>query len=251
LEEEVGQPLFIRDNRRAQLTPSGEDFRDWAQSVLEDWKSLKYRIESDKDILKGEVSLFCTVTACYSILPEILENFRSRYPEVHINLETGAAPSALQKAASGDADLAIAPLPGIIPDSVEVRELLKTPLYFIAPRVDWLYSEAVRQEPIPWEEIPMILSEKGVARDQCNSWFKAKGIEPNIYAQVGGNEAILSMVALGLGVGVVPRIVIDKSPMEASVQVLEVDPPLALFPVGLCVNKSRLKNPAVRAFWEL
>ncbi|WP_028974620.1 HTH-type transcriptional activator IlvY [Spirochaeta cellobiosiphila] len=251
LEEEVGQALLIRDNRTAKLTEAGTQFRDYAQTVVEDWKNLKYRLDSDEDILKGDVSLYCTVTACYSILPDILAQFRSHYPQVHINLETGGASSALLKTAAGEVDLSIAPLPKKLPESVEVRKIMETPLLFIAPQVEWPYEDLLTTDPLPWDRIPMILSEKGVARRQTDDWFKSQGIEPNIYAQVGGNEAILAMVALGLGVGVVPQLVIDNSPMNTKVRVLGTSPELDCFEVGLCVNKSKLKNPAVKAFWEL
>lgn len=56
----------------------------------------------------------------------------------------------------------------------------------------------------------MILSKAGLSREYANTWFKALGITLRIYAQVAGHEAIVSMVGLGLGVGVVPKIVLDS-----------------------------------------
>lgn len=251
LEEEVGQSLLERDNRSVALTPAGEAFRLYAQKVIEDWKTLQFDLASEDSVLKGEITLYCTVTACYSILPEILESFRAEYPEVHINLETGASASALTKSANGEVDLSIAPLPKNIPDSIFVHPITATPLLFIAPDVEWAYSQQVDNNSIDWSTVPLILSEKGLARKQCDAWFKMQGIEPQIYAQVGGNEAILAMVALGLGIGVVPQLVVDKSPLASKVKVLELENPLEPFRVGLCVNRKKLKNPATQAFWDL
>ena len=47
----------------------------------------------------------------------------------------------------------------------------------------------------------MIVSEHGLARKRIDAWIKKKRIQPNIYAQVAGNEVILSMVGLGCGIG--------------------------------------------------
>lgn len=96
----------------------------------------------------------------------------------------------------------------------------------------------------------MILPERGVGRSRVNAWFRALGVAPNVYAQVAGNEAIVSMVSLGFGIGVVPRIVLDNSPLAATVRVLDVQPDLAPYEVGLFALERRLSSPLIRAFWS-
>jgi LysR family positive regulator for ilvC len=73
---------------------------------------------------------------------------------------------------------------------------------------------------------------------------------PDIYAQVAGNEAIVSMVSLGFGIGVVPRIVLDNSPLAERVEVLDVRPALAPYEVGLFALEKRLASPLISAFWS-
>lgn len=97
----------------------------------------------------------------------------------------------------------------------------------------------------------MILAASGIARQRVDGWFDALGVTPQIYAHVAGNEAIVSMVSLGLGVGVVPKIVLDNSPHAARVQVLDVEPTLAPYDLGLFALEHHLKNPLVSAFWSL
>ena len=66
-----------------------------------------------------------------------------------------------------------------------------------------------------------------------------------------GNEAILSLVALGCGVGFVPELVIKDSPLADQVEVLEDGPDLENFHVGFCTRrKSLAASPVIRAFWE-
>lgn len=76
-------------------------------------------------------------------------------------------------------------------------------------------------------------------------------MNPRIYAQVAGNEAIVSMVSLGLGIGVVPKIVLDNSPLADRIRIVEVEPTLDPYTLGLVVLKKNLENPLVSAFWEL
>jgi LysR family positive regulator for ilvC len=97
----------------------------------------------------------------------------------------------------------------------------------------------------------MILSERGLGRERVNAWYRRMGLAPEIYAQVAGNEAIVSMVSLGFGVGVVPRIVLDNSPLREKVRVLDVRPELAPYQVGLFALEKRLSSPLIDAFWSL
>lgn len=59
------------------------------------------------------------------------------------------------------------------------------------------------------------------------------------------------MVSLGLGVGVVPKIVLDNSPLADRIRIVEVEPKLAPYTLGLVVLKKNLDNPLVSAFWQL
>ena len=96
----------------------------------------------------------------------------------------------------------------------------------------------------------MILSEEGLARDRVDRWFRQLGVKPHIYAQVGGNEAIVSMVSLGFGVGVVPKIVLDNSPLAGRTRPLDVQPALAPYEVGLFTQERRQEEPLINAFWS-
>jgi LysR family positive regulator for ilvC len=207
-------------------------------------------LQENKKTLKGEISLYCSVTASLSILPGLLSAFRTAYPEVHIRLKTGDAGMAIQKVMEGESDLAVSALPDHLPKELMFKVLTETALVFVGPKIPWEYSKTLKKE-IPWGKIPMILSEHGLARKRIDDWFKKKKIQPNIYAQVAGNEAILSMVSLGCGIGVVPRLVVENSPVRNHIAVLEVNPELTPYAVGICIQKRRLQSRLIRAFWEI
>jgi LysR family positive regulator for ilvC len=95
----------------------------------------------------------------------------------------------------------------------------------------------------------MILPESGLARHRADRWLRDLGVKPLIYAQVAGNEAIVSMVSLGFGIGVVPQIVLDNSPLAGDVRVLRVSPALAPYEVGLFTLEKKLRSPLIAAFW--
>lgn len=96
-EEDLGQPLFVRDNRTVTLTEAGEELRVFAQQTLLQYQQLRHTIDQQGPSLSGELHIFCSVTAAYSHLPPILDRFRAEHPSVEIKLTTGDAADAMEK----------------------------------------------------------------------------------------------------------------------------------------------------------
>ncbi|MFC3854197.1 HTH-type transcriptional activator IlvY [Salinispirillum marinum] len=251
LEEQLGTVLFERDNRTVVLTPAGKQARRHIEVMLSAWQQLQSELQQSAHSLRGQIRLYCSVTASYSLLLELLQHFRPLYPRIDVVVETGDAAYAIEKVQQDDADIAIAPRPDTLPSNIEFLEFSRSPLMFIGPVISCPVSEQLGASPISWETVPFIVAEHGLARQRLYEWFRQRTLQPTVYAQVGGHEAIVSMVALGFGVGVVPELVLTNSPMREQVQVLPVTPALAPFEIGLCALRRRLQDPVVDAFWRM
>ncbi|MGS2742253.1 HTH-type transcriptional activator IlvY [Halomonas sp. LS-001] len=251
VEAELGTQLFERDNRHVTLTAQGLAFQHYAKETLEEWAAQKRILATTTEQLQGEISIYCSVTASYSFLYELLSDVRTRHPGIELKLHTGDPANAMTRVLDGIDDMAITPRPRIPPNALAFKSLTRSPLLFIAPKEahEWQPSQPESSTAKQWQHVPMILSEAGLSREYTNTWFKAMGIAPRIYAQVAGHEAIVSMVGLGFGVGVVPKIVLDNSPLAERVQVLNVKPELPHYDVGLCTLNRRLNNPIIDALW--
>jgi LysR family positive regulator for ilvC len=233
-----------------ELTPAGELFAAHAAEVLEHFSEFKRSLPRALERLSGTITLFASVTACQSFLPGVLARFRRDYPDIHIKLETGHAVDALGMLASGAVDVSVAALPAETPRGLVSRVLLVTPLVFVAPASDCDVSRLTQKKPMPWAELPQVLPATGIARAAVEAFFRKRRVKPPIYGEVLGNEALLSLVSLGCGVGVVPRIVCEKSPLRSEVRVLDVEPRLEQLRVGICTERRKLKQSVIRAFWD-
>ena len=247
LEQEIGERLFIRDNRSVTLSRAGELFKEYAVDVIRRHRTLQAQMAAEHN-LHGELSLYCSVTAILSILPGIITRFRHTYPDIHLNLQTGDAAMALPSLESGEADITIAAMPDRLPRQVVFLKMLETPLIFIGPRNPEEMGRSVTLAD--WDTVPIIMPKRGLSRKRCESWFATKQITPLIYSSVAGNEAMIAMVAMGCGVGVVPRLVLENSPLRNRVRVLDVRPALEPFSVGACTTRSLKRGPVVQAFWN-
>jgi LysR family positive regulator for ilvC len=252
LEEELGVTLFVRDNRSVAITRQGKVFEQYARDTLQRWNALQRELVETQGPLSGELSVYCSVTASYSILFDLLSKLRDKHPYIEIKLQTGDPEEALSRITSGKEEVTIAARPNALPGVLEFQPIVTSPLLFIAPRQPKEDFPAIPpKRAAGWAQIPMILSTSGLARSRVDAWFRSKKTSPRVYAQVAGNEAIVSMVSLGLGVGVVPRIVLDNSPLADRVRVLNIKPALEPYNIGLFTLKKNLKNPLVDAFWQL
>jgi LysR family positive regulator for ilvC len=253
MEAELGQRLFERDKRSVSLTRAGEQFREYARRSLEDWQQLSAGMRFDRDNLEGEVSVYCSVTASYSVLSPILELFRQEYPGIEIMLHTGDQADAVGRVQAGKEDIAVAACPDHLANKLDFLELMQSPLQFIAPNFACTVKEQLEAVSATkdWGEIPFIVAERGLSKDRLDDWVRGHSVRPRIYAQVAGHEAIAAMVGLGLGVGVIPRLVLDNSTYKGKLQTVPVQPALGPFAVGLCALKQRLESPLVRAFWDV
>ncbi|MCD4720099.1 MAG: HTH-type transcriptional activator IlvY [Desulfobacula sp.] len=249
IETELGEKLFVRDNRSVELTPAGIAFKKYADDVLQRWDRLHDELSSD-EVLQGELSIYCSVTAAYGILPDIMAKYRKAHPGVRIHLETGDAAKALIKLSNQDADMVIAALPDVLSKDLVFQTISQTPLVFIAPLQ---YPEIIIQtsDGIDWEQTPLIIPDHGLSRDRIDQWFAKENFIPEIYSQVAGNEAIIVMVSLGCGIGLVPGMVLEKSPFFNRVKILDKAPELPPFVIGLCTRKKNLANPRVKALWSI
>lgn len=247
LEEEVGKPLFLRDNRSVALTETGEQLLLYARAAVQEWHRFQESLSERGNQMAGSISVYASVTAVYSLLPDLLEAYRSAYPKVHLALRTGAAERAIEQLTNGEIDLAVAALPDRKPAQLEFMPLAETPLVFIAPKS----PDFPPPTKMDLSKVPLVVPQSGVARSRLDNWLRHSHVTPNISTEVSGNEALIAMVRLGAGVGVVPRLALDRSPFRNEVSVIKSAPELDPYVVGLCSSKRNLKRPTVKAMWEL
>ncbi|MBA6409859.1 HTH-type transcriptional activator IlvY [Pseudoalteromonas sp. 5Ae-yellow] len=254
LEEEVGVALFIRDNRSVKLTREGESFIDYATATLANWQRFKTNVKDPQQHIYGKVSIYCSVTASYSFLHQILEQLRAQHQYIEITLNTGDPALAINRVLDGHELMAIAAKPNKLPSQIAFVDIGHSPLLLIGPKIQCPITQKLTQnsDDINWSDLEFIVPEQGFSRQRLEHWWRKNNIHGKIYAQVAGHEAMVSMVSLGLGVAMVPKIVLDNSPLQDKVQILtpKMQAPEG-FDIGLAVLRKELNDPAISALWNI
>ncbi|HEY9337650.1 MAG TPA: HTH-type transcriptional activator IlvY [Kribbella sp.] len=235
LETRAGAQLLDRGPRGVVLTAEGRRFTTYAEQALELWAD--YRSGSAEPAgLTGELRIFATVTACQTLLPDLLAPLRAEHPQIRLAIRTGDAAAALARLDEGEVDAAVAGIPRRLPQSLVTRTVAVTDLVLVKAR-----DSAA--------DGPYVVPARGLVRDNAFRWFRRNGVKPVIAAEPDGHEALLALVALGCGVGVVPRLVLESSAVRDQLTELPAD--LEPLTIGLCARRADLHRPLVAALWDL
>ncbi|MGQ8366463.1 HTH-type transcriptional activator IlvY [Glaciecola sp. 1036] len=246
LEDETKATLFIRNNRSVSLTSAGKLLLQFADRVLPEYSDLLQQLDSQNTRLSGELSLYCSVTASQTYLPAMLDRLRDQYPLVDIKLETGDHALAVDHVLNRQADLSIAIHTPDFPAHVHFQQIDRVPLTLIVPRN--LLIDSVQD--IEWHKTKVIMPSRGPSKRIVNHWFAEHNIRPDVYAKVSGNEAIVSMVSLGLGVGFVPNLVLQNSVVQDKVKRINVST-IESYRLGICYLKERASEPLLQSMSQL
>lgn len=246
LEEECGAILFVRNNRSVKLTAAGQRFLEFAEITLDAWLQVRAEIGQQQAQLTGSLSLYCSVTASQSHLPRLLDKLHVLYPQVELKLNTGDHSLAIENVQQNKADIAIAIHTPNFPKQMSFIQIDEVPLVLIVPKTLQISSV----DEIKWHEHSVVMPGGGPLKRIVKHWFAEQGVKPNVYASVSGNEAIVSMVALGLGIGFVPQIVLDNSVAKSKVTRIEIKN-IEAYSLGLCFLRERENEALIRAMIEL
>jgi LysR family positive regulator for ilvC len=248
LEHELGRTLFERDRRSVHLTADGVRLRAFARDVLAGWERLSSSWQVAADEVAGTLSIFCTVTASQSVLPEILHRYRSEFPNVQLRIETGYAAEALTALAAGRVDVSVAAVEERVPRDLVAHRVATTAL---VPVTSSTVAARLPAKVSPqWSRVPWVLPAEGLARTLVDQWFRRLRVRPLVAAEAVGHEAVLALVALGCGVGLVPKLVADKAPASADLRVVKVAPALPSFDIAVCTLPESFDRAPVAALWQ-
>lgn len=242
LETAAGHRLLDRGPHGVALTGHGRHFLRYAAEALDLWSRYQDG-DTTGDDLSGHLRVFASVTACQSLLPDLLTPIRVAHPRVRISVRTGDAASALALLDDGEAELAVAALPTRIPATMLARQITRTPLVLIQA------DPAPPTDQFPAPEQPFVLPRQGPVRTAADQWFRSLRITPHIAAEPDGHEALLTLVALGYGIGIIPSLVLQHSSIRSRLHQVPTSSGPEELAIGVCVRRTDLHRPLVAAAW--
>jgi len=211
LEAELGAPLFTRLPSEVELTPAGEALLPLAQRILADAETARREVANLIGLSRGRVRLGATPSLCTSLAPRVLRRFHDAHPGVELRIVEGGSQELVRALSHGELDLALVVLPatGIDP-ALDASPVLEEPLVVAAA------AGTPLPEPMPVGDLrdrPLVMFRPGYnLRDDALDACRRAGFEPTFAVEGGELDAVLAFVAAGLGVAVVPEMVLANRP---------------------------------------
>jgi DNA-binding transcriptional LysR family regulator len=225
LERELGVRLFARSSRRVELTSAGEAFVARARECLAAADRAVTDAAAAAGVVRGRLAVGVIVTAAAVDVPELLQRYRARYPEVRVVLRSGRSDDLVAAIRDGELDIAFLGLPeDQRPSGVETLVLDEDEHVLVVPaghRLAGAGRVALRDIA---DETFVDFMQGTPARAQSDQAFAAAGLVRDVAYEVGVVELITRLTARGLGVALLPSAF--AGPLA------EGDPALALVPVA-------------------
>jgi DNA-binding transcriptional LysR family regulator len=203
LEDELGEPLFLRVGRQVRMTPAAESLVQLGQRVFQDVRDTVGAITDRTRQLKGTLRLSGGMTVCLYVFPLLLKHLRRVHPELDVRLTAATAGQSVHQIRDGRVDIGLLTLPVEGADLITVSVMNEELLLITPPG----HSLARRRQVAPADlaDQPFVLFEQGSAtRRVIDRFFAAENIEPTIVMDTENVEIIKAMVKTGIGIGIVP-----------------------------------------------
>jgi len=214
LETELGAPLFSRARGNITLTPAGEALVPIARRILADVDTARLEVGELVGLKRGRVRVGATPSLCVSVFADVLSRFHNAYPGIRLVVEEGGSRDLATALLRGSLELAliIVPPEGTDP-ALTTRVVLEEDLVVAsaADRPPPVNRPTIRL--IDLRDRPMVMFRQGYdLRETTIQACRAVGYEPRLAIEGGEMDAVLRFVEVGLGVAIVPSMVLAGRP---------------------------------------
>jgi DNA-binding transcriptional LysR family regulator len=206
LEAEMGVALFRRTTRKVELTPAGERFLVRARNILAAVDDAVTEAGQVADGMLGRIAIGFTGSATYDLLPSLVRVLRADLPGIELDIHGEMlTPDQVTALADGSLDLGLL-RPPVRSSAIDVHVLRREPLIAVLPA----YHALARRPRVQLSELrddPFITypsHHRSVVYEAVIDACQRAGFVPASVHEVAETSTLVSFVAAGLGVALVP-----------------------------------------------
>lgn len=243
LEKEWGVSLLERGRSGVRLTSDGLKLLPLAKSVCNEYQKLQTQVEELNGLQSGLIRIGTFSSVATHWLPNIIKEFQKDYPNIDYELLLGDYTEIESWISEGRVDCGFLRLPTL--PEFETIFLETDKLLVVLPENHPLAD----CEYFPVNALcdyPFMLLEKG-AKTEISEIFERCGISPKVHFTTWDDYAIMSMVESGLGISILPQLILQRIPYRIVAKELEVP---AYRKIGLALRDKKSSSLAVKRFLD-
>ncbi|MFB9903791.1 LysR family transcriptional regulator [Allokutzneria oryzae] len=214
LEDELGAELFTRVRGNIALTAAGEALLPIAERILSDVDTASLEVQELAGLRRGRVRVGAPPSLCASLFADVLRRFHDSYPGIRLLVEEGGSQDLVGALNRGELDLAlvIASEPHT-PEQLTSTPILREDLVVASPAAAPPPTTRRHLRLTDLRDRPLVMFRQGydlrqVTLEACHR----AGFEPTFAVEGGEMDAVLRFVEAGLGLAIVPSMVLAARP---------------------------------------
>ncbi|MBV8934007.1 MAG: LysR family transcriptional regulator [Kutzneria sp.] len=215
LEKELGAPLFSRARGNIALTPAGEALLPLAERILSDVDTARLEVQELVGLKQGRVRVGATPSLCVSLFADVLKRFHDSYPGIELIIQENGSRDLVNALLRGELDLAL------VISSVEGTggaltntPILRESLVVAAPADADVPTRRGNLRLTDLRERQLVMFREGYdLRETTMSACRDAGFHPRFAVLGGEMDAVLRLVEAGLGMAIVPSMVLAARPL--------------------------------------
>ena len=245
LEAELDAVLLERRKTGVALTDAGAILLPWAKRVLADVDGARSEVAGLATLDRGRLSVGATPSLSTVLLPRVLAAFHSEHPGIGLTVIEAGSHDLVDRLAAGDLDLALVILPVPHEELFETTPLLKEELVLaVAKRHPLAKRRTIRVSDL--RGVPLVMFRDGYdLRSVTIAACEQAGFHPTFAIEGAEMDGVLRMAAAGVGVAVVPRMVVETGGPLVAVRLAQ---PTLSRSVGVAFRRDRHRARAADAF---
>lgn len=243
LETEWNVSLLERSRAGVRLTSEGLQLLPQARRVFDEYQKLQVQVDELNGIETGLIRIGTFSSAATHWLPNIIKEFQKDYPRIDYELLLGDYTEIEQWVLEGRVDCGFLRLP--VHPGLETIFLERDPLRVILPENHRL-AGCERFPAAALCDDPFLLLEKG-AKSEVSEIFERNHLTPKVHFTTWDDYAVMSMVESGLGISILPSLILRRVPYTIVAKELDVP---AFRDIGIAFRDRKSASPALRRFLE-
>ncbi len=251
LETDLGETLIDRGAGRrggqVMLTTVGALFLPVARDILRRFEEGRQAVAQLRGLLAGRLSIGAVDAAAIYHLPDPLQRFQREHPALEISVRVDGSRPLQEALRQGELDLAFV-LIDQPPAGLDGRFFREDPMRVVAP-ADLLAEAGSDPDPREIAERGWIsYPRRSVTRGIIEEAFARAGLPFPVRMEIDRPEAILQLVRAGLGLAVLPELLLDARGRVPGVERLSLPGLEAVRPIRILHRPTSSLSPAARAF---
>lgn len=243
LETEWKLALLERGRGGVRLTSDGVKLLPYVQNIYREYERLQVQVEELNGLESGLIRIGTFSSVATHWLPGIIKEFQRDYPNIDYELLVGDYGEIEEWILEGRVDCGFLPLP--VQSDLEEIFSRQDELLAVLP-VDHPLAECERFPMEALCEEPFLLLEKG-GRGEVSEIFRRHHLKPKLHFITWDDYAVMAMVENGLGISILPQLILKRIPYRILVKSLEVP---AYRRIGLFLRNRKAASLAVRRFLD-